>query len=60
MYRYIINYGNRKAIIEIAPSGLITIIIDEIYVKNRLNLLGNTLLQKVNHIIYVEVLELKK
>jgi hypothetical protein len=44
-----------KVIISNAPSGKITLILDEIYnVRKRLNLLGDILLQKINHIIYIE------
>lgn len=44
-----------KVVISNAPLGKITLILDEIYnVRNRLNLLGNILLQKINHIIYIE------
>jgi hypothetical protein len=50
-----VTMEKEKVIILNAPFGKITLILDEIYnVRNRLNLLGDILLQKINHIIYIE------
>ena len=50
-----LNMEIEKVIITNAPSGFVTVVLDEIYnVKGRLSLLGDNLLKKIKHIVYIQ------